>query len=193
MRSEPNPAPAGDGALPDVANVLRAAFERADGWFAAARGLFDWPAELPIEQRDLAEHVARLQYHNHQVWHYEDLGRTDDDEQILIGWRGAMRHNKFRNQCINAIDAVMAPFGRDDAPLHSESLGALLDRITILHLKYRNFEPRCAATAATVCAQRDELVDYAANLQRELCAGALRCQRVPRLKLYLTESPTTSC
>lgn len=167
--------------------ALRAAFAAADDWFAAGLTLFEATAD---EQHSQA--VTRLLYHNFQVWHYEDLGRTDDDAKILVGWRGAMRHNRHRNEQINRIDAALAPFFAASAPLHSESLGALVDRVTILYLKYKNYLSRCHKTADMVHAQLEELVAYAASLQRRIVAGTTRCQQVPRIKLYLPASgPTT--
>lgn len=129
--------------------------------------------------------MLKLLYHNFQVWHYEDYGRTDDNALIVVGWRGAMLHNRHRNDLINEIDARLAPFHCATAPLHSESVGALADRLTILYLKYKNYLPRCAATAARVRAQLVELSAYAADLQARIIAGKARCQQVPRLKLYL--------
>ena len=172
----------------EVAAGLRSAFHRADEWFAEGRGLFVWQDQSAIRDRSLADCLLALQYHNHQVWHFEDLGRTDDDAQILLGWRGAMRHNRSRNELINEIDARMVEHHTETAPLHSESLGALADRITILHLKYRNYRMRDPATAAAVLEQRDELVGYAVSLEQMLRAGRVRCQLVPRLKLYLAEA-----
>ncbi|MBL8749968.1 MAG: DUF4254 domain-containing protein [Planctomycetes bacterium] len=162
------------------------AFAAADEWFAAGRTLFDLE---PAATTGLDELVRRLLFHNLQVWHYEDHGRTDEDALILIGWRGAMRHNKHRNESINAIDALFLANHAPTAPLHSESLGALLDRITILDLKRRNFRLRDTATADAVRQQRDELVDYAADLADRLASGRVRVQKVPRLKLYLPVAP----
>ena len=168
--------------LPAIDGLLTAAFRVADDWFAQGRALFEWRG---CDEQDPGECVLKLLYHNFQVWHYEDYGRTDDDALILLGWRGAMLHNRHRNDLINAIDAWLAPFHHATAPLHSESVGALVDRVTILYLKYKNYLPRCAATAARVREQLEELSAYAADLQARIMAGEARCQQVPRLKLYL--------
>ncbi len=170
----------------DVSTACAGAFAAADAWFAAGKTLFDLE---PGAAAGLGELVRRLLFHNLQVWHYEDHGRTDDDALILVGWRGAMRHNKHRNECINAIDGLFHSSHVPTAPLHSESLGALLDRITILDLKRRNFRLRDAATADAVQQQRDELVAYAADLAARLGSGRVRVQKVPRLKLYLPVAP----
>ena len=165
-----------------VGDALGSAFAVADAWFADGRELFEWTA---APAQDLAGLVLELLYHNFQVWHYEDYGRTGDDRLILIGWRGAMHHNRHRNESINAIDAMHAGCHAPHAPLHSESLGALVDRLTILFLKHKNYQRRCTATADAVRTQLDELVDYAVDLQARLLGGQVRCQQVPRLKLYL--------
>ena len=178
--NEPLPGP------DDVRRAFTRAFAAGDVWFAVLLGLHD--AEPPAGT-DLAALVLRLLHHNHQVWHYEDLGRTHVDEQVLAGWHGAMRHNKHRNECINAIDALFLARQSPSAPLHSESLGALADRITILWLKHKNYLDRDRAVAEAVRRQFAELVDHAASLAQKLAAGEVRVQVVPRLKLYHSAPP----
>ncbi len=173
------------GAVPAA---FAAAFAAVARWQDAGWQLFPLDAATAAGT-DFAALLLQLQYHNQQVWHYEDMGRGETTDAIVRGWRGAMAHNKHRNQCINAIDALLGEHHVPAAPLHSESLGALCDRITILQLKQRAFAARDQALAAAVAAQRDELVAYAASLARRLAAGEVRIQTVPRLKLYLPPDP----
>lgn len=168
----------------EVAAALAAAFAAAERWHTDDLTLFVL-ADPATDGVHLAALVLRLQYHNRQVWHYEDMGRSDQEAAIVRGWRGAMEHNKQRNLCINAIDALLARPAASTVPLHSESLGSLCDRITILQLKHMAFRERDAALGAAVANQRDELVGYAQELATKLRAGAVRVQQVPRLKLYL--------
>lgn len=166
-------------------SAFAAAFAAAETWNAEGRLFFPHPGASDTADADFATLTLGLQYHNQQVWHYEDCGRSDDESSIVAGWRGAMEHNKFRNQCINRIDALLGHRQSAHAPLHSESLGSLTDRITILQLKQVAYRAHDAEVAAAVRSQRDELVDYAIRLAGRLWRGEVRVQAVPRLKLYL--------
>lgn len=180
-RSEQAPFPAAAA----MRTAFAAAFAAVERWQADGLRFFPLPAPSDGDATDFASLVTRLQYHNQQVWHHEDCGRSDDPESIVAGWRGAMEHNKCRNQCINGIDALLRDRQSAHAPLHSESLGALTDRITILQLKHVAYRAHDAQVAATVQGQRDELVAYAIDLADRLWHGHVRVQVVPRLKLYL--------
>jgi hypothetical protein len=167
----------------DVGRALRSAFVRGECWFAEGRELF----EQRCPDHALADLVVKLLYHNWQVWHYEDQGRTFDDERVIAAWRGGMAHNRERNVVINAIDALFVPLYRPGAELHSESVGAIVDRLTILFLKWKNFESRCARTAAAIHAHMDEMVDYVRALQQRIEGGQVRCLCLPRIKLYFQD------
>lgn len=170
---------------PDLGPILVSVFERADQWFAEERHLFEWDG---TDDGSLASVCEQLLYHNLQVWHNEDYGRTQEQRLILIGWHGAQNHNKARNVAINAIDALFAPLYLESAELHTETIGAIVDRLTIQYLKYKNYLPRCAATAVALRQHIDELVACTQKLQGRIAAGEVRCHRLPRIKLYLEES-----
>lgn len=183
MQDRPQPPPFPAEAA--MRHAFAAAFAAVERWHAAALRFFPLPTADDEPGDAFAALVLQLQYHNQQVWHHEDCGRSDDVPSIVAGWRGAMEHNKCRNQCINGIDALLRDRQCEHAPLHSESLGSLTDRITILQLKHVAYRSHDAAVAAAVRAQRDELVAYAIGLAGRLWRGEARVQVVPRLKLYL--------
>jgi hypothetical protein len=174
-------------APPELGQSLQHAFAMGETWFAEGRALF----ERRCATTTLDELVEKLLYHNLQVWHYEDQGRATDDERVVVAWRGGMAHNKERNLAINAIDAMFAPLYRDDAEVHSESIGSIVDRLTILFLKWKNYASRCATTAAAIRGHMDELIVCLQTLQRRIQRGEVRCLRLPRIKLYLEESSFT--
>lgn len=172
---------------PDLQPALQRAFATGNEWFAAGRTLFarDCPTGT------VGELVEKLLYHNLQVWHYEDQGRAADDLGVVAAWRGGMAHNKERNLAINAIDALFVPHYRAGAEVHSESIGSIVDRLTILFLKWTNYQPRCVRTAAAIAGHIDELIACLCTLQQRIERGQVRCLRLPRIKLYLEESSLT--
>lgn len=178
---------AAPASCPDLKPALQRAFETGNAWFAAGRTLF----ERVGPTTSIGDLVETLLYHNLQVWHYEDQGRSADDGGIVAAWRGGMAHNKERNVAINAIDALFVPHYRPGAEVHSESIGSIVDRLTILFLKWKNYQLRCERTAAAIAGHIDELIACLCTLQQRIERGEVRCLRLPRIKLYLDESSLT--
>ena len=163
-------------------SCFRRVFERVDAWFAVGEPLFPFDGEESTDSIEALVH--QLAYHNQQIWHYEDLGRSEVEAEVVQGWRGAQHHNTRRNAAINAVDALMRPLYRDAARLHSETLGSILDRTTIQYLKHKNFLSRDPAAAAALRGHIDELIGCAQVLFDEVQAGRSRCLELPRMKLY---------
>lgn len=100
-----------------------------------------WHAEfspMPVDDHVLAMHRA-----NFVLWHLEDDARSvaATAEQIAAVKRAIDRVNQERNDHAEAIDvallALLEPLHlpRNEAPLHSETPGQILDRLSILSLK----------------------------------------------------------
>ena len=82
---------------------------------------------------------------NFLIWHEEDLARRDNlpTERIREAKRAIDRHNQWRNDAIEAMDAALgAPCvpPAAEAPRHSESPGMMLDRLSILALREYHLE-----------------------------------------------------
>ena len=98
-------------------------------------------------------HVLENHRHNFLVWHAEDLARRDDlpAERIREAKRTIDRHNQWRNDAIEAMDAALLallPPPPPDAPVHSESPGIMLDRLSILALREYHLEEEATRTDA---------------------------------------------
>ena len=160
-------------------------FDHVDKWFDDGEKFFEWEPEF--EAGAIAFYSARLAYHNYHVWNYEDYGRSDDDALVVMGWRGAQKHNTARNRSINAIDELIRPSFCSVAELHSETLGSIIDRITIQYLKYKNFLANDPGVAMQLRAHIDELIECCQTLLDDIASGRKRCLELPRMKLYFSQ------
>ena len=87
--------------------------------------------------------VARQHKANFDLWHIEDEARTPgaSDAEIVDVKRRIDQTNQLRNDLIEELDRAMLDWmeGRGlpnkAAPLHSESPGLMIDRLSILALK----------------------------------------------------------
>ncbi len=80
--------------------------------------------------------------YNALLWHEEDKARRTDvpAEAIATGKRLIDQYNQARNDAVESLDeALLAALGRGQFPfgarLHSETPGAMIDRLSILSLK----------------------------------------------------------
>lgn len=79
--------------------------------------------------------------HNYQLWYQEDKARRDDMgfEYVYNAKRAIDKHNQQRNNMMEAMDiALFEHFqfgGTEHLPLHSETPGMIIDRLSILSLK----------------------------------------------------------
>ena len=163
--------------------------------------------KLQISGPDSAwlERVARQHRANFDLWHIEDEARTPDatDSELARVKRRIDRTNQLRNDLAEELDRVLldwlAPQGlpNPDAPLHSESPGLMIDRLSILALKIyhtREEADRIDATREHVeknqdrfivlTEQRADLASCLDALWRETLAASRRFKIYRQLKMY---------
>jgi len=104
--------------------------------------------ESPLWQAIEANH-----HHNCSLWAEEDLARRRHvaDAEIAANKRAIDQHNQKRNDAIERIDeALLAALGavppQLHARLHSETAGAMVDRLSILSLKVHHMRLQTART-----------------------------------------------
>jgi len=161
-------------------------------------------AELEAEDPWLKA-VARQHQANFDLWHIEDEARTPDATNAKIAdvKRRIDRTNQLRNDLAEELDRALLAWlaerrlPQSDAPLHSESPGLMIDRLSILALKiYHTREEVDREDAPSHHAelnrsrleilqeQRRDLANCLDALWVEVLGGTRRFKLYRQLKMY---------
>lgn len=159
----------------------------------------------PPDLTDFPARVARQHRANFDLWHIEDEARTPGatDAQLADVKRRVDTTNQLRNDLAEDLDRTLiewlAPqrLPAADAPLHSESPGLMIDRLSILALKIfhtRDESERPDGPAghadrnrerlAILEEQRSDLAACLDQLWRETLAGTRGFKVYRQLKMY---------
>ncbi len=162
-------------------------------------------AALPAGSTDFLEQVARQHRANFDLWHTEDEARIPHatDAELARVKRLVDRTNQLRNDLAEELDRALLAWlavqalPNPSAPLHSESPGLMIDRLSILSLKIfhtREEAERTDAPAghtrrnldrlAILKEQRADLASCLDAVWRETLAGARRFKLYRQLKMY---------
>jgi hypothetical protein len=149
--------------------------------------------------------VARQHLANFELWHTEDEARIPGatDSDLARVKRRIDETNQRRNDLSEQIDETLLDtlafqdLPNPEAPLHSESPGLMIDRLSILALKIfhtREEMERPSAPAGhaernhvrldILTAQRDDLATCLDRLWAETLAGSRRFKLYRQLKMY---------
>ncbi len=144
-----------------------------------------------------AQHLA-----NFDLWHEEDTARSPDasDARIAQVKHAIDRLNQQRNDLVEQIDQLLLQLAgqqNSDAPLHSETPGLIIDRLSILALKiYHTDEEvhrpsateehheRNQARLAILTQQRHDLAQCLDELWSQVLGGQRRFRLYRQLKMY---------
>lgn len=140
------------------------------------------PAEESALSQDWLEAVERQHRANFDLWHTEDEARAPGatDAQLAAVKRRVDSTNQRRNDLAEELDrrllAWLEPqrLPNAQAPLHSESPGLMIDRLSILSLKIyhtREETERAGVSAEHVARNRERLAIL--EIQRADLAGCL--------------------
>jgi hypothetical protein len=180
----------------------------------------DWPpttgASVPNATNNVMDWIAANHRFNALLWDEEDLARRTkaSDSEIAANKRAIDRYNQARNdatervdECLLiALDLVDPETARSDAPQprvregavqHSETAGAMIDRLSIMALKIRamraqtqriDVDPAHIALSqrklAQLLAQRADLAACLDDLLKNCAAGFVYFKTYRQFKMY---------
>jgi len=165
--------------------------------------LHETDGELEIEaSADGLMAIAIAQHRaNFDLWHEEDKARAPgaSDAEIARVKHAIDALNQRRNDLMEKIDRWLLERleQNGDAPLHSETPGLMIDRLSVLALKiYHTHEETQRASAteahrqrnrerlALLCEQRRDLAGCLDALWREVLSGERRFKLYRQMKMY---------
>lgn len=160
----------------------------------AVESIAGWLGQVAVQHRA-----------NFDLWHTEDEARVPhaSDSEIARVKRLVDKTNQRRNDLAESLDMALvehlAVLGlpEPDAPLHSESPGLMIDRLSILALKIHHTREeverpdapaghaeRNRMRLAVLMEQRDDLAACLDELWRQTLRGERRFKHYRQLKMY---------
>ncbi len=157
------------------------------------------------ESDDISGLTTALHQANFDLWHLEDRARDPHASDTVIAdvKRSIDRTNQRRNDLVERIDADLLAhleahgLPNPEAPLHSETPGLMLDRLSILALKiYHTREEaqrddatevhrrRNASRLALLEEQRGDLLGCLETLWGQVLEGKRRFKLYRQMKMY---------
>lgn len=146
--------------------------------------ILEWKVSgVTFQNQDLYKLVEENHAFNYQLWHAEDKARRDDmgAEFVYKAKREIDGFNQQRNNRMEAMDEwffnVLKPTQAPTCPVHSESPGMIIDRLSILALKAYHMEEQTRRKDASDahkknCANKLDVIHQQLN-QLGLCLEQL--------------------
>jgi len=177
----------------DTVSLTEMHDEKTDAWH---RGGKDAEAD-DLMGLAVAQHRA-----NFDLWHEEDKARDPDasDAEIVKVKHAIDVLNQRRNDLVQQIDELLLAMAGEQntaAPLHSETPGMMIDRLSILALKIYHTREEAHRNSATDAhrrknvarlgvleEQRADLAGCLDALWKEVIAGTRRFKLYRQMKMY---------
>lgn len=119
------------------------------------QSILAWKANtIKLTHTGLMQLVEENHAFNYQLWHTEDRARRDDlgFEAVYQAKRNIDGFNQQRNNRMEAIDEYLfnwlKPASFETCPVHSETPGMMIDRLSILALKAYHMGLQATRTTA---------------------------------------------
>ena len=163
-----------------------------------------WHTKLELSQVDQPwSFIEKNHSWNFMLWHEEDIARRDDIplSRIRDAKRNIDSFNQARNNSFEAIDDFILLRTRSvdfaSKPIHSETPGMMIDRLSIMALKEYHMQEqairhdassvhrkKCADRVLVLQEQQIDLMDALASLLGELASGQKRFKVYRQFKMY---------
>jgi hypothetical protein len=164
-----------------------------------------WAKSAPPEHREgVWQAIEAVHRRNWLLWEEEDLARRRNvpDAEIAANKRAIDRYNQERNDAIERIDATLLEALKDvkrrpEAQQHSETPGAMIDRLSILSLKVHHMRlqterkdvgrehiEECRAKLAQLSEQRADLAACLEQLLKDAAQGKRYFKVYRQHKMY---------
>lgn len=166
-----------------------------------------WTGEWHVHPASVTENepwgwIAQNHRMNFDLWHEEDVARRDDlpPDRIRAAKRAIDRFNQARNDAVEKLDVWFLrdlPAVGSDIPLHSETPGMIVDRLSILALKLYHMEieamretapaeqrEKCLTKSVLLAEQRTDLTACLRQLLLDLQAGRRQFRLYRQFKMY---------
>lgn len=160
--------------------------------------------EAPTLPKNIAPWVAIERNHrmNFDLWHAEDIARRDDlgADSVRDAKRTIDRCNQSRNDAIEQFDVWLLDqitTAGSGIPLHSETPGMIMDRLSIMTLKLYHMRieaaresatdehrVKCTGKCALLAEQHHDLQRCLKMLVSELQSGTRQCKLYRQFKMY---------
>jgi hypothetical protein len=132
-----------------------------------------WHEKLTPPRSDLPLSIVEKNHReNFDLWHEEDIARRDDlgAEPVRQAKRGIDRFNQARNDAIEKLDEwflSQLPPMNISSPLHSETPGMIVDRLSIMSLKIYHMNIEATRESATT-EHRQKCADKLVRIEEQL-------------------------
>lgn len=162
---------------------------------------------VQLHETDFMALVEQNHQYNYLLWHAEDKARRDDMgfEFVRDAKRAIDGYNQARNDAMEAMDKalfkMLKPAPHTTCPVHSESPGMMIDRLSILALKHYHMKLQtqrhdveqshieaCQEKLNTIDHQRLQLADCLKVFLEEINENSRTFRVYFQLKMY--NSPT---
>lgn len=168
-----------------ITAIYDAAFKYASEWHAAGLGVFELPPHFAqLDGLTTIQALSvRLIYHNYQIWHLLEDYKSPDSNRVLFVYDGGIRHNKLRNNAIEALDKLLCSQQVGKGKLNSETIGSIIDRVGIWYLK-KLHEEAGTGRHSDIMGQIIALTACTHELYDEMLAGTRWCAVLDRSKNF---------
>lgn len=151
-------------------------------WHSCGSALFEYKSEFNVDI-SIIDYAIKLLYHNYQIWHFIELYTAPDSNTVLFVYDGGIKHNKLRNDTIELLDAELCKNQKNTGKINSETIGSIIDRITILYIKKLHLQDSNDIRLSVVEDQYQTLIHCAKELMHEMEIGVRQCKLFGRFKI----------